>query len=176
MDGATPGLDAGPTGLPAARGHSQTATSLGSVPLSEASGPLVSVGLWRASETDLGPGAWSLHHPHTDVAAGVMGGVRPGRGFSLMWPRRPYPTLTPKAGLLFACPLPRPCPPSPRMTRVDLRNYLERIYSVPVATVRTRVQHGGCLAGLLPVACIGSPPSPTLCATDYLALAATPWV
>ncbi|XP_047548153.1 39S ribosomal protein L23, mitochondrial isoform X2 [Lutra lutra] len=28
------------------------------------------------------------------------------------------------------------------MTRVDLRNYLERIYNVPVATVRTRVQHG----------------------------------
>ncbi|KAG8513864.1 39S ribosomal protein L23, mitochondrial, partial [Galemys pyrenaicus] len=33
---------------------------------------------------------------------------------------------------------------APRMTRVDLRNYLERIYSVPVAAVRTRVQHGGC--------------------------------
>ncbi|XP_037373284.1 39S ribosomal protein L23, mitochondrial isoform X2 [Talpa occidentalis] len=28
------------------------------------------------------------------------------------------------------------------MTRVDLRNYLERIYDVPVAAVRTRVQHG----------------------------------
>ncbi|XP_070313976.1 large ribosomal subunit protein uL23m isoform X2 [Odocoileus virginianus] len=28
------------------------------------------------------------------------------------------------------------------MTRVDLKNYLERIYSVPVAAVRTRVQHG----------------------------------
>ncbi|XP_004278120.1 39S ribosomal protein L23, mitochondrial isoform X2 [Orcinus orca] len=28
------------------------------------------------------------------------------------------------------------------MTRVDLRNYLERIYNVPVAAVRTRVQHG----------------------------------
>ncbi|XP_033717337.1 large ribosomal subunit protein uL23m [Delphinus delphis] len=28
------------------------------------------------------------------------------------------------------------------MTRVDLRNYLERIYHVPVAAVRTRVQHG----------------------------------
>uniref|UniRef100_A0A673TJY6 Large ribosomal subunit protein uL23m n=2 Tax=Suricata suricatta TaxID=37032 RepID=A0A673TJY6_SURSU len=28
------------------------------------------------------------------------------------------------------------------MTRVDVRNYLERIYNVPVATVRTRVQHG----------------------------------
>lgn len=32
----------------------------------------------------------------------------------------------------------------PRMTRVDLRNYLERIYNVPVAAVRTRVQHGAC--------------------------------
>uniref|UniRef100_A0ABI7W6K6 Large ribosomal subunit protein uL23m n=3 Tax=Felinae TaxID=338152 RepID=A0ABI7W6K6_FELCA len=28
------------------------------------------------------------------------------------------------------------------MTRVDVRNYLERIYNVPVAAVRTRVQHG----------------------------------
>ncbi|XP_008069742.1 39S ribosomal protein L23, mitochondrial-like [Carlito syrichta] len=28
------------------------------------------------------------------------------------------------------------------MTRLDLRNYLERIYNVPVAAVRTRVQHG----------------------------------
>ncbi|XP_068832424.1 large ribosomal subunit protein uL23m isoform X1 [Capricornis sumatraensis] len=28
------------------------------------------------------------------------------------------------------------------MSRVDLRNYLERIYNVPVAAVRTRVQHG----------------------------------
>uniref|UniRef100_A0A480N8B0 Large ribosomal subunit protein uL23m n=1 Tax=Sus scrofa TaxID=9823 RepID=A0A480N8B0_PIG len=28
------------------------------------------------------------------------------------------------------------------MTRVDLRNYLERIYNVPVAAVRTRVQYG----------------------------------
>ncbi|XP_074193027.1 large ribosomal subunit protein uL23m isoform X9 [Rhinolophus sinicus] len=28
------------------------------------------------------------------------------------------------------------------MTRVDLRNYLERIYNVPVSAVRTRVQHG----------------------------------
>lgn len=38
------------------------------------------------------------------------------------------------------------------MTRVDLRNYLERIYNVPVSAVRTRVQHGGCLgrAGALP--------------------------
>lgn len=57
---------------------------------------------------------------------------------------------------------------------MDLRNYLERIYSVPVAAVRTRVQHGGCLAGLLPVARMGSPPTPP-CATDHLTLAATPW-
>ncbi|XP_016005098.2 39S ribosomal protein L23, mitochondrial isoform X3 [Rousettus aegyptiacus] len=28
------------------------------------------------------------------------------------------------------------------MTRVDLRSYLQRIYNVPVAAVRTRVQHG----------------------------------
>ncbi|XP_076411719.1 large ribosomal subunit protein uL23m isoform X1 [Peromyscus maniculatus bairdii] len=28
------------------------------------------------------------------------------------------------------------------MTRVDLRNYLEQIYNIPVAAVRTRVQHG----------------------------------
>uniref|UniRef100_A0A2K6C621 Large ribosomal subunit protein uL23m n=1 Tax=Macaca nemestrina TaxID=9545 RepID=A0A2K6C621_MACNE len=29
-----------------------------------------------------------------------------------------------------------------KMTRVDLRNYLESIYNVPVAAVRTRVQYG----------------------------------
>lgn len=28
---------------------------------------------------------------------------------------------------------------------MDLRNYLEQIYKVPVAAVRTRVQHGGYL-------------------------------
>ncbi|XP_040826688.1 39S ribosomal protein L23, mitochondrial [Ochotona curzoniae] len=28
------------------------------------------------------------------------------------------------------------------MTRVDLKNYLQSIYNVPVAAVRTRVQHG----------------------------------
>ncbi|XP_027264674.1 39S ribosomal protein L23, mitochondrial isoform X6 [Cricetulus griseus] len=35
------------------------------------------------------------------------------------------------------------------MTRVDLRNYLEQIYNVPVAAVRTRVQHDDilCLTG-----------------------------
>lgn len=39
------------------------------------------------------------------------------------------------------------------MTRVDLRNYLERIYNVPVAAVRTRVQHGGCPGGGCPLWC-----------------------
>lgn len=33
---------------------------------------------------------------------------------------------------------------------MDLRNYLERIYNVPVAAVRTRVQHGGCPGRGLP--------------------------
>ncbi|XP_052569107.1 39S ribosomal protein L23, mitochondrial isoform X2 [Peromyscus californicus insignis] len=32
--------------------------------------------------------------------------------------------------------------PWSKMTRVDLRNYLEQIYNIPVAAVRTRVQHG----------------------------------
>lgn len=32
---------------------------------------------------------------------------------------------------------------------MDLRNYLERIYNVPVAAVRTRVQHGACPGWLL---------------------------
>lgn len=45
----------------------------------------------------------------------------------------------PGLDLLFLCLY-------PRMTRVDLRNYLERIYNVPVAAVRTRVQHGACRA------------------------------
>ena len=39
----------------------------------------------------------------------------------------------------------------PRMTRVDLRSYLERIYNVPVAAVRTGVQHGGCPGRGLPL-------------------------
>uniref|UniRef100_A0A8D2QJJ5 Large ribosomal subunit protein uL23m n=1 Tax=Zonotrichia albicollis TaxID=44394 RepID=A0A8D2QJJ5_ZONAL len=30
----------------------------------------------------------------------------------------------------------------PRMTKLDIRNYLERIYNVPVAAVRTRIQYG----------------------------------
>lgn len=57
-------------------------------------------------------------------------------------------------------------PPLPRrMTRVDLRSYLQRIYNVPVAAVRTRVQHGGCpglAAAPLPAARVGSPPSQLL--------------
>ncbi|XP_020826523.1 large ribosomal subunit protein uL23m [Phascolarctos cinereus] len=28
------------------------------------------------------------------------------------------------------------------MTRIDLKNYLQNIYNVPVAAVRTRIQHG----------------------------------
>uniref|UniRef100_A0A8D2QK44 Large ribosomal subunit protein uL23m n=1 Tax=Zonotrichia albicollis TaxID=44394 RepID=A0A8D2QK44_ZONAL len=28
------------------------------------------------------------------------------------------------------------------MTKLDIRNYLERIYNVPVAAVRTRIQYG----------------------------------
>lgn len=31
-----------------------------------------------------------------------------------------------------------------RMTRLDLKNYLQSIYNVPVAAVRTRIQHGEC--------------------------------
>uniref|UniRef100_A0A8B9Z4F1 Large ribosomal subunit protein uL23m n=1 Tax=Buteo japonicus TaxID=224669 RepID=A0A8B9Z4F1_9AVES len=30
----------------------------------------------------------------------------------------------------------------PRMTKVDIKNYLEKIYNVPVAAVRTRIQYG----------------------------------
>lgn len=41
----------------------------------------------------------------------------------------------------------------PRMTRLDLRNYLERIYNVPVGAVRTRVQHGGYLGHGAPPGC-----------------------
>lgn len=32
----------------------------------------------------------------------------------------------------------------PRMTKDDIRNYLEKIYNVPVAAVRTRIQYGKC--------------------------------
>uniref|UniRef100_G3UPC9 Large ribosomal subunit protein uL23m n=1 Tax=Meleagris gallopavo TaxID=9103 RepID=G3UPC9_MELGA len=31
---------------------------------------------------------------------------------------------------------------SMEMTKVDIRNYLEKIYNVPVAAVRTRIQYG----------------------------------
>lgn len=43
------------------------------------------------------------------------------------------------------------------MTRVDLRNYLERIYNVPVSAVRTRVQHGGCLGRADALPCMWVP-------------------
>uniref|UniRef100_A0A8C3LE83 Large ribosomal subunit protein uL23m n=1 Tax=Chrysolophus pictus TaxID=9089 RepID=A0A8C3LE83_CHRPC len=33
---------------------------------------------------------------------------------------------------------------SMEMTKVDIRNYLEKIYNVPVAAVRTRIQYGKC--------------------------------
>lgn len=32
-----------------------------------------------------------------------------------------------------------------RMTKYDVKNYLEKIYNVPVGTVRTRIQFGECL-------------------------------
>lgn len=32
-----------------------------------------------------------------------------------------------------------------RMTKCDVKNYLEKIYEVPVGAVRTRIQFGGCL-------------------------------
>lgn len=141
------------------------------------------MGLTRSRE----PAAWSLRHPHTNVSAGVLGGdlplalglVQPGHspGFSLMWPTKlcPRPPCHPAAlgrrwgcfpSAWFTCPF----PPSPRMTRVDLKNYLEHIYSVPVASVRTRVQHGGCLGWAAPCRMCGPPPPVTwatpLCATD----------
>ena len=49
----------------------------------------------------------------------------------LVWPG----TAQPEDTVQFRIPM--------EMTRVDLRNYLEQIYNVPVAAVRTRVQHGG---------------------------------
>lgn len=151
------------------------------------------MGLTRSRE----PAAWSLRHPHTNVSAGVLGGdlplalglVQPGHspGFSLMWPTKlcPRPPCHPAAlgrrwgcfpSAWFTCPF----PPSPRMTRVDLKNYLEHIYSVPVASVRTRVQHGGCLGWAAPCRMCGPPPrsrGPRHSAplTDII-LVATPWV
>ena len=32
-----------------------------------------------------------------------------------------------------------------RMTKFDVKNYLEKIYEVPVGAVRTRIQFGECL-------------------------------
>lgn len=31
------------------------------------------------------------------------------------------------------------------MTKYDIKNYLEKIYNIPVAVVRTRIQFGECL-------------------------------
>ncbi|XP_030904997.1 large ribosomal subunit protein uL23m isoform X2 [Melopsittacus undulatus] len=35
-----------------------------------------------------------------------------------------------------------PAVPPDGMTRIDVKNYLEKIYNVPVAAVRTRIQYG----------------------------------
>lgn len=64
-----------------------------------------------------------------------------------------------------------------RMTRVDLRGYLQRIYNVPVAAVRTRVQHGGCpglAAAPLPVH-VSPPPTPLLWVTHPPRPRHAPW-
>ena len=61
------------------------------------------------------------------------------------WPHRPW--LTPhRPAAVYLGPAESRFSSLPRMTRVDVRNYLERIYNVPVAAVRTRVQHGACRA------------------------------
>lgn len=66
------------------------------------------------------------------------------------------------------------------MTRVDLKNYLERIYSVPVASVRTRVQHGGYLGWAAPCRMCGPPPRSRgprhSVPLTHIILVATPWV
>ncbi|XP_051823270.1 39S ribosomal protein L23, mitochondrial isoform X1 [Antechinus flavipes] len=43
-------------------------------------------------------------------------------------------TVQPEDTVQFRIPM--------EMTRVDLKNYLQSIYNVPVAAVRTRIQHG----------------------------------
>ena len=125
--------------LPAARGHSQT------VP------PLRSSAWPPGRATGLSPGGWSPVTPtslHPDASAGSAGpGPSPGTPGQL-----PPGVCTQQLRCPAGCFLLHPAqsPPLsllPRMTRVDLRNYLERVYNVPVAAVRTRVQHGGSRAG-----------------------------
>ena len=120
--------------LPAARGHSQT------VP------PLRSSAWPPGRATGLSPGGWSPVTPtslHPDASAGSAGpGPSPGTPGQL-----PPGVCTQQLRCPAGCFLLHPAqsPPLsllPRMTRVDLRNYLERVYNVPVAAVRTRVQHG----------------------------------
>uniref|UniRef100_A0A4W2IDY8 Large ribosomal subunit protein uL23m n=1 Tax=Bos indicus x Bos taurus TaxID=30522 RepID=A0A4W2IDY8_BOBOX len=106
--------------------------------------PLVSLPPGRA--TGLSPGGWSPVTPtslHPDASAGSAGpGPSPGTPGQL-----PPGVCTQQLRCPAGCFLLHPAqsPPLsllPRMTRVDLRNYLERVYNVPVAAVRTRVQHG----------------------------------
>ena len=111
--------------------------------------PLVSLAPRQGNRTK----SWGLVPRHPHVAASRrfcrVSRARPP------WPApaRCLHSAATLSGRLLPSP---PCsePPSfllPRMTRVDLRNYLERIYNVPVAAVRTRVQHGGSRGrGFLP--------------------------
>ncbi|XP_039079634.1 39S ribosomal protein L23, mitochondrial isoform X3 [Hyaena hyaena] len=74
--------------------------------------------------------AWSQRYPLYQLGNPQL---RVFRTNFFIWLVRPG-TAQPEDTVQFRIPM--------EMTRVDLRNYLERIYNVPVAAVRTRVQHG----------------------------------
>lgn len=119
--------------LPAARGHAQTTP------------PLCSPARPPGRATGQSPGGRSPSPPCRCAQMPLQG----QRGPAPASPAAPTRCLhsaaraarqAPSFSTLFRAPL---FPSCPRMSRVDLRNYLERIYNVPVAAVRTRVQHGG---------------------------------
>lgn len=73
---------------------------------------------------------WSPRYPLYQLGNPQLRVFRTNFFIQLVRPGRAQPEDT----VQFRIPL--------EMTRVDVRNYLERIYNVPVAAVRTRVQHG----------------------------------
>ncbi|XP_016005092.2 39S ribosomal protein L23, mitochondrial isoform X2 [Rousettus aegyptiacus] len=75
-------------------------------------------------------GSWSWRYPLYQLGNPQLRVFRTNFFIQLVRPGTAQPADT----VQFRIPM--------EMTRVDLRSYLQRIYNVPVAAVRTRVQHG----------------------------------
>lgn len=50
-----------------------------------------------------------------------------------------------------------PSPPLDRMTKYDVKNYLEKIYDVPVGAIRTRIQFGEYIVLIYVLLCFVKP-------------------